>query len=164
MSDLYLMMGPPGSGKSTFLKNNVKKEDSIIISRDEIRFGLLEPGDDYFAKEKEVLSRLWKRTNFSLKTNKTVFVDQTSLTPRSRKYFLDHVYGYDTINLIWIDTDLKTCLERNELRRGTRAYVAKELVKRMFYQSTPPTLEEGFDRIFKYDDKTKQLSYIGEKI
>ena len=53
MAELILMMGIPGSGKSTWVKNHMKSDD-IYISRDEIRFSLLQPGDEYFSKEKEV--------------------------------------------------------------------------------------------------------------
>ena len=89
MADLYLMMGVPGSGKSTFLKQYVNKKNSIIISRDEIRFSLLKEGEQYFSHEKEVLKIFWQRINTSLAENKNVFVDQTSLTPNSRKYLLN---------------------------------------------------------------------------
>ena len=37
---LILMVGCPGSGKSTWLKNN-KQEDAVVVSRDEIRFKIL---------------------------------------------------------------------------------------------------------------------------
>ena len=30
MADLYLMCGVPGCGKSTFLKNKINKDNSII--------------------------------------------------------------------------------------------------------------------------------------
>ena len=51
---LYLMIGVPGSGKSTYAKNILKYGD-IYISRDEIRYSLLTEEDDYFAKENEVI-------------------------------------------------------------------------------------------------------------
>ena len=38
MANLYLMCGVPGCGKSTFLKNKIKNNNSVIISRDTIKF------------------------------------------------------------------------------------------------------------------------------
>lgn len=55
---LYVMIGIPGSGKSTWAKAN-KKEKDIYVSRDEVRFSLLQDGDEYFSKEKEVLKEFY---------------------------------------------------------------------------------------------------------
>ena len=154
MADLYLMMGVPGSGKTTFLKNRVTKETSIIISRDTIRFSLLKEGEEYFSHEKEVVKIFWEKINNALAEGKDVFVDQTSLTPRSRKYLLEHINGYTYANLIWINEPLTTCLERNELRRDTKAYVPRDTIKRMFDQLIEPSLDEGFNKIYVYNSNT----------
>lgn len=162
MGDLYLMCGLPGSGKSTFLKTKIKnKETSAIISRDEIRFALVKPEEEYFSHENEVYTELWKRINEALTVKKDVFVDQTSLTPKARKWLLSHVHNYDYANLIWIDENLNTCLERNELRKGTRSYVPRGVIRRMAAQFIEPSLDEGFDYIFRYDSKKKELTYKG---
>ena len=56
MSKLILMCGVPGSGKSTYLKVHEPwfNESHVIVSRDEIRFSLLQEGEEYFSHEKEV--------------------------------------------------------------------------------------------------------------
>ena len=50
-SNLYLMCGVAGSGKSTWLKEHESgfNPSHAIISRDKIRFSYLKDGDDYFA-------------------------------------------------------------------------------------------------------------------
>ena len=164
MADLFLMCGVPGAGKSTFLKNRVKKDSSVIISRDVIRFSIVKPDEEYFSHEDEVLKIFWGQINKALAENKNVFVDQTSLTPKARKWLLQHVNGYDHANLIWIDEDIQTCLERNEMRRGTRAYVPRNVIRRMNEQFVEPSLDEGFYRIFHYNSKEDKLTYKGEKI
>ena len=164
MADLFLMCGVPGAGKSTFLKNRVKKDSSVIISRDVIRFSIVKPDEKYFSHEDEVLKIFWGQINKALAENKNVFVDQTSLTPKARKWLLQHVNGYDHANLIWIDEDIQTCLERNEMRRGTRAYVPRNVIRRMNEQFVEPSLDEGFYRIFHYNSKEDKLTYKGEKI
>lgn len=43
MGDLFIMMGVPGSGKTTLAKKLVEdKPNTIRVSRDDIRFSLLE--------------------------------------------------------------------------------------------------------------------------
>lgn len=164
MADLFLMSGVPGAGKSTFLKNRIKKDTSVVISRDVIRFSIVKPEEDYFSHEDEVLAIFWKQINEALAAGKNVFVDQTSLTPKARKWLLQHVEGYDHANLIWIDEDIQTCLERNEMRRGTRAYVPRSVVCRMSEQFIEPSLDEGFYRIYRYNSKEDKLTYKGEML
>ena len=163
MANLYLMCGVPGCGKSTFLKNKIKNNNSVIISRDAIRFSIVKPEEDYFSHEDEVLEIFWNQINEALAANKTVYVDQTSLTPRARIWLLQHITGYEHANLIWIDEDLETCLERNEKRKGTRAYVPRGVIRRMFSQFIEPSLDEGFDHIFHYDSKENKMNYKGKK-
>lgn len=163
MADLFLMCGCPGCGKSTFLKRYNDISDFVIISRDAIRFSIVKEDEDYFSHEDEVYKILWNQINKALLSDKDVFVDQTSLTPKSRKWLLQHVTGYDTANLIWIDEELNTCLERNEMRKGTRAYVPKSVIRRMYYQFIRPSLDEGFDYIYKYNSKEDMLDCIDRR-
>lgn len=163
MANLYLMCGVPGSGKSTFLKKRTKLNNAVIISRDVIRFSIVKPDEEYFSHEDEVVEIFWEQINKALSENKDVFVDQTSLTPRSRKWLLQHVTGYKYANIIWIDEDLDTCLKRNRMRRGTRSYVPEESVRRMFSQFIEPSLDEGFYRIYRYNSKENKITYKGKQ-
>ena len=159
MADLYVVIGIPGSGKTTFLNKYVNKETSAIISRDETRFSLLKDGEDYFSHEKEVYNILWNNINNELAAGRNVFVDQTSLTIRSRKWLIKHVKGYHHLNALWIDTPLEICLERNEKRKGTKTYVPRFTITNMKQQFKEPSLEEGFYRIFRF--KNNKLTYKG---
>lgn len=157
MADLFLMCGCSGAGKSTFLKNHINTESSIVISRDEIRFSIVKIDEEYFSHENEVLAMLWSEVTKGLKSGKNVFVDQTSLTPKARKYLIDNVDGYDKINAVWVSAPLNICLERNELRKGTRAYVPRGQIRRMYEQFIPPSFDEGFFRIYKYNSLENKL-------
>lgn len=160
MADLYLMCGIPGCGKSTFLTKVIDK-NSVIISRDAIRFSIVKPDEDYFSHENEVVKEFWKQINESLAAGKDVFVDQTSITPNSRSYLLKHIKGYTYANIIWINEDIKTCIKRNEMRKGTRAYVPPYVIYRMAKQFIEPSLEEGFDYIFCYNSKDNKITFKG---
>ena len=52
MKTLYMMIGIPGSGKSTWLKTYA--DNGVIISRDEVRFSMVREDEPYFSREKEV--------------------------------------------------------------------------------------------------------------
>ena len=88
------MMGIPGSGKSTFIK---KRRDifnnPIVISRDKIRFSLLEEGDEYFSKEDEVLEEFTKQIVESLsRPIGDTIVDATHLNGGSRRKILNLIH------------------------------------------------------------------------
>ena len=52
---LYILCGPAASGKSTFSHFLVQDKNSYkIVSRDAIRFSLVNENEEYFSKEKEV--------------------------------------------------------------------------------------------------------------
>lgn len=158
MADLYLMCGVPGAGKSTFLKKYVQNlPNVVIVSRDTIRFSIVKPNEEYFSHEDKVVDIFWKQINNALEEGKDVFADQTSLTIRARKWLLKHVHGYEHIIVIWIDENIQTCLERNEMRKGTRAYVPKDIIRRMYEQFDKPSLNEGFYMIFRYNSKEKKV-------
>ena len=89
MADVYIMCGCPGSGKSYWCEHHIKS-GAAYISRDAIRFSLLKPGEGYFTHEDEVYKLFWDQINGALSDGRDVFVDQTSLTRKSRKYLIQH--------------------------------------------------------------------------
>lgn len=156
MANLTLVCGLPGSGKSTYLSQFKRNFNCSVVSRDEIRFSLLKEGEAYFAHEEEVYKTLWNKINESLAANKDTYVDQTSLTPDSRSYLLKHITThYELCNIIWFKIPREICIERNENRLGTKAYVPKGVIQRMARQMIPPSYEEAFDNIFIYDENNK---------
>ena len=49
-------MGIPASGKSTFIRKQIKENGGAYVSRDEVRFSIITDEDDYFGKENLVFS------------------------------------------------------------------------------------------------------------
>lgn len=153
MAKLFLMVGVPGVGKSTWLKENAKKYSSgyAIVSRDEIRFSMLAEDDEYFAKEDAVYAEFKRRINDFLTNGIDVFVDATHITKGSRKKLLNAITAkYEEVNIIWLDLPLNEIINQNAQRNG-RALVPTSVVRRMFYQFEEPTVEEGFKHIYKIE-------------
>lgn len=144
---LIMMMGCPGSGKSTFVDMHKEAED-IWVSRDEIRFNLVKPNEEYFSKEKEVFKSFAGTINVWLNSGYTVYADATHLSRASRNKLLRalKVTPKETW-VVWIKTPLKLAIERNEMRAGTRAYVPKGQIHRMYHSIEEPSFEERFDKI-----------------
>lgn len=153
---LYVSCGVPGSGKSTFLKE-MKDENEIIISRDEIRFSILKPGEDYFAHEHEVYQKFLREITNNIRNGYNVYADATHLNEKSRHSLLSQLYYRgcyaSEINAIYFDVPLETCLERNKNRLGTPAYVPPGQIKRMAQQFVPPQKYEGFNNIWSVNEE-----------
>lgn len=165
---LIMMIGVPGSGKSTLAKTLYNPELDIIISRDEIRFNMLGQSDKYFAKEKAVFNKFITDINdAAAATKRYVFIDATHITPISRKKVIDKIKD-KTIPIFAcvVNTDLQTCLNRNDLREGL-AKVPKSVIYNMYSQFSVPNDKEGFKlvscwRTDENNDWAEERRYIYE--
>ena len=150
MSKLFIMIGAPGSGKTTWCKNNVPK-NAVYISRDEIRFNIIKDEDSYFSKEKIVYDIFINKINEALESGLDVYADQTSLNAGSRKKLINALNKKpDEIIGIYFTTPLDIVLQRNAQRTG-RALVPEDVVVNMFNSLTRPTLDEGFTEILEVE-------------
>lgn len=153
MKTFYVLCGCPASGKSTYVENIFKNSQKTvaIVSRDEIRFSLLEDGEDYFSKEDEVLKLFYERISENLANPYVdiVVADATHLNQKSRSKLFSNIDIPEECRVyaIAFETSLDECLRRNEKREG-RAKVPRGVLRRMYYSYTRPTPVEGFDAIY----------------
>lgn len=154
MAKLYLMMGVPGSGKSTWIKNHMFP-CQVHVSRDKIRFALVDEGEEYFSRETEVFNSFVEQINAFLSAGYDVYADATHISKASRNKVLSKINSHpEEINLIWINGGLTTALLQNEERRDTRSYVPKSVIRRMNAQIEAPDFEEGFNVIYEVNPQT----------
>ena len=155
---LYISCGVPGSGKSTFLKKN-KKENEIIVSRDDIRFSILKEGEEYFSHEDEVYDKYINMIVRNLEAGNNVYADATHLNERSRNKTYNAVRNSTnvefTTEVIYFDVPVAICLKRNEQRKGTKTYVPRGIIRRMASTYTIPEVTENFKKIWKVDEEGK---------
>lgn len=123
------------------------------ISRDAIRFSILEEGEEYFAKEKQVKQMFFSRILFCFLNweHCYVFADATFLSPKTRKAFLKKLIQFlpeaPKVNAVNFKTDLNTCIAQNNLRQG-RERVPEDVLTKMYYRYISPTKEEyPYERI-----------------
>ena len=142
--NLYLMVGIPGSGKSTWAS---AQNNSYIISRDAIRKSLV--GEDvnnekYFSKEKEVFSTFINEINSAIASSKeNIIIDATHTNPAGRKKVLSRLNLHHNLNLkiIVFPINLETALERNSKRTGF-AKVPPEAIVQMYNNFITPHYDE----------------------
>jgi predicted kinase len=145
MGDLFVMMGVPGSGKTTLAKKLVEdKPNTVRVSRDDIRFFLLEKGDEYFAKEDKVFKTFTETIDKYLAEGKNVIADATHLNWGSRKKLINNLtVKPDQILIVYVKVPLEKALKQNELRKGTKSYVPPEVIKNMWESLKPPAVYEN---------------------
>jgi predicted kinase len=146
MSKLIMMVGIPGSGKSTWVKNNFP--NIVPVSRDAIRFELLdERGGEYFDHEDEVFDKFIRQIIGSLVADEITIADATHLNTKSRAKVLNKVAKFaDEIEAVVLDTSVETAFKRNDLREG-RAWVKHGIIRRMYFSMEMPEETEGFNKI-----------------
>lgn len=143
MNNLYLMVGAPGSGKSTYANNFIKSYDKPIkvVSRDAIRFSLLDDGASYFSKEKAVFNKFIKEINEGLDKG-DVIADATHINEVSRMKVIKKIdLSKCKVSCIVVNTDETTAIKRNHLREG-RARVPDSVISENYARFTHPKTDK----------------------
>jgi predicted kinase len=124
------------------------------ISRDNVRFAFLKPGEDYFSHEDEVFDTFINYINQTLEKEDihTIYIDATHLNKKSRDKTLRRVYkkNIEELNCLCFTTPKEVCHARNNLREG-RSKVPATVVDNMFRAYSLPTKDEGFTHIYDVD-------------
>jgi atypical dual specificity phosphatase len=135
-NDLFVLMGLPGSGKSSFCKS--------LMARD--------PGGWNCISQDDSGSRLACEAEIGRKPNGRVLLDRCNTAPSDRKGWLELASNWCTSPVcVWFDYDRDLCISRAQLRAGhptlppgNRVRNAVEQMSKIFAR---PTLREGFKAI-----------------
>lgn len=153
MSKLYILVGIPGCGKSTWAEKNLA--DSFrLLSSDKYREELFGDINDQTHND-EVFKHLYANMVCYLNNNENVCLDATNLTRKSRaKVFnllKDNHIECEKIAVVFAISE-DVCRMRNLERDRT---VPDFVIDRMLRQFEIPFLGEGFDKIEFVDEPDK---------
>ena len=151
---LFLLSGPAGCGKSTWIEHRLWQGGGAWISRDNIRFGMLQEGEDYFAHEDEVFDTFIHliQNEIDIESATDIYIDATHLNKAARDKVLNRLNldSLDEVNCVFFDIPSEVAIERNENRTGL-AHVPRSVIRRMALSHTMPEADENFTHIIIID-------------
>jgi len=161
MSTVYINIGFPGSGKSTYSKKSAKEnEHVVIINRDAFRTMIKDEYTFNFRYEPFIKDATNKSIQEALKYGLDIIVDETHIKSDRRKEIIQTVRDYEAsfglINDEWGRTKIiyrwfdetERCLENRMMEaRGYDISKWAMVINGMKKNFEPPTEDEGYDEI-----------------
>ena len=136
-----MLVGLPGSGKSTYLQNM----GATGLSSDAIRKLLADDETDQTIHDRVFQTlRYLLRHRLALRRPVT-YIDATNLTPEERRPYIGigKSYGCE-VEAVFFEAPLEICRERNARRDRV---VPSEVLAKMAEKLVAPSVAEGFDRV-----------------
>jgi len=140
---IFITVGLPGSGKSTYLA----RLGVNALSSDEIRRLIADDPEDQTI-HRRVFATLRYLLRQRIAIGRTVtYVDATHLTRWERRPYVRLARSHGCkLEALFFDVPVDVCIQRNR-RRGR--VLPDEAIRKMAARLEPPTREEGFARIVR---------------
>jgi predicted kinase len=152
MSKVYVMVGVPGSGKSTWIANQLWVKDCVIVSTDDYveRFAR-RMGKTYSEVFDTVMKRcvrlMMRRVEWARDQDKDIIWDQTSTSVVSRMRKFSALPDYEHIAVVFKTPEWPELKRRLTSRPGK--HIPRKVVKSMIHNFDMPTEDEGYTEIWR---------------
>lgn len=154
MTIFYMLVGLPGSGKTYYANEYLRKENTTILSSDEIRKILLGSEEAQWGNS-TVFETMNCATIENLKEGRNVVYDATNINSKRRIALLDRIKKEVKKDIYFVSIILsvpyETCIYRQKKRERK---VLEEVINRMIKNFEVPYYEEGWDRIINENFST----------
>ena len=153
MNNFMMLVGLPGSGKTTFAENFIGCK---IFSSDKLRKELW--GDESIqGNNTELFTELHKRIKKALRDGEDCIYDATNINAKRRMAFLNEIKDINCRKFCTaIITDFELCVERNAQRDRKVPY---DVIKKMYLAFDIPQFREGWDNILIAVNRKHDKSY-----
>jgi len=145
---LYITVGLPGSGKSTYVKNFIKDKDIEYLSSDSLRVVYGKSEEDQTVTPL-VFGHIKRKVDEFLKDGKNVLVDATSVNRKERSDYINTAkkYGAKVVAIVF-KMDRQGLIDRNKKRGEQGGRVVPDFViDKMLSKFEEPSYSEGIDVI-----------------
>lgn len=157
--EFIMMVGLPGSGKSTIAERMAEEKNTIILSSDQLRKELF--GDENSQENNEkVFAILHREIKNNLKAGNNVIMDSTNISSKRRRAFLRELKNISCKKICAVvETPFAMCLALNDARDRVVPY---EVIERMYMNWNTPYWFEGWDNIHRYHSNYCGYENIGD--
>lgn len=152
MPKCTILVGVPGSGKSTWVQNQEYIEDQYIASTDDIVHHVATMyGMTYNEGFKDLIKFadrvMWRELAISAEDGERIYIDRTNMSIAARKKFIDFLkpYGYTFDCVVFDRPEDDEEWERRLDRSGKT--IPWEVINGMLASFQMPTEDEGFESI-----------------
>ena len=146
MNTLYITVGLPGSGKSTYVKNFIKNKDIEYLSSDSLRAVYGKSEEDQTVTPL-VFGHIKRKVDEFLKDGKNVLVDATSVNRKERSDYINTAkkYGAKVVAIVF-KMDRQGLIDRNKKRGEEGGRVVPDwVIDKMLAKFEEPSYDEGID-------------------
>lgn len=152
-----ILIGFPGSGKTTYAKNVLQNKNSIYLSSDDTRIELF--GFEDQTQNQRVFEVMHYRALKALKEGKNVIFDATNLSRKKRMNFINEIQKIKDIeiNAYLFCIPISELFERNLIR--TERTIPYEKLLNMLRNIDIPLYYEGFDNIYLVNNSYLNYTY-----
>jgi predicted kinase len=153
MPKCYQLIGVPGAGKSTWIKDQIWALGLTVVSTDtfvedyarECGSTYSDVFEDYMPRAVELMAN---QVVFAREHGHTVIWDQTSTTIKSRARKFNMLPDYEHIAVVFRTPDHEELVRRLTSRYDSGKIIPEQVVAGMVAGWEEPTLEEGFKEIW----------------
>jgi predicted kinase len=149
-----MMIGIPGSGKSTIAQQIGNILSVPVLSSDSFRAALSpHVGESDQTVSTDAWKQLFLTAQDSIENNTSIIIDATHSVERFRRRDVQtyHQFGAKAVIGLYVRSDASTAIQRNSSRHRI---VPEDVILKMYDNllRNPPSVDDGFDYVVNIDN------------